>query len=138
MKAIQAKLWDGALAFTYPCDTPFTVSRLGHDAAQRLYRMIGCYSEAILACGYNDDEILAMLLDGSLDSAANPDAGLRRFNDEMRGFLRKDGQYAEQLKEAIAEAGGWTDGRTDDNGELIVMPLEDALAMYGIAQGGAA
>ncbi|KWF99069.1 hypothetical protein [Burkholderia cepacia] len=86
------------------------------EAQQRLRDMVGCYSEAYLACSYNDATIFHMLLSEDLDAAARAARGRdwapHWFDGQMDEFIRADGRYQEQLEQAVIAAGCWPDGRT--------------------------
>lgn len=76
-------------------------------ALRDLEDLIGCYSEAFFACGYNDDDVFSLLLSGQMDEVAkDPSMGKHWFECQMGENLRSDGRYADALMAAVERASG--------------------------------
>lgn len=85
------------------------------QATEEAYCLVSCLSEAVLACSYNDLDILERLRNNSLDEEIrymcdpvnNAYLNKQWFEYQMADHLQKDGQYQKKLMDVVRDAGGW-------------------------------
>jgi hypothetical protein len=83
---------------------PFSSDLPPPAAAEHLYDLVGCYSEAWLMCSYQPDEILQMWLAGELATAPAHRLG-GWFESQMGEYYGQD--YERLLRHAVLAAKVW-------------------------------
>lgn len=88
-------------------DEDLTEGRPIPETWLKLEELIGDYSEGLLLCSYNDDDVLEMLIRGNIDQEAAE--RMRREGHLGPADVREDGQYAKALMDLVEKAGGWVE-----------------------------
>lgn len=75
-----------------------------------VHELVGCLSEGLLMCSYNEDEIREIWKEGRLNAEIHERLDTldkRRFDDLLRGWVVQNDDYQSLLTQKVKEAGGW-------------------------------